>query len=624
MTTYYEELGIGRSAPLIDVKKAYHRLAWTYHPDRNGGAGEATEKFKRISETYSILSNDSSRRDYDQSLPLQQTSIEGRSDNRRVPTRSDDRRALTGTLNCSQEGPDIWYIYRGGRAPTNVIRARAEGVAYIADGAFSNCPNLKAVDLPDVVTIGEGSFRDCTELEHVVFSDSLRKIGAQAFAACKSLKKVDLKNVEDIGEDAFRWCDSLVQIKIPLTVTTIGPKAFCYCTKLKEVRPASGSSLSFRKRVLKALDLRNRIQPCVTSVIAGTLALGEGVFSYCRALERVEIPPACSELARDSFYGCTRLRKIDLSNVTTIRDAAFHDCSSMKHVHIPSTVREIGACAFSGCKALKAIDLARTKIIKSGAFYECLKLKRISMPYAISIGDGAFRWCISLKSIEIPPAVADIGRDAFHYCTRLEQVVLHEGLGSIGENAFWKCSSLRAIAIPSSVTCISSGAFGACEELREVHLREGGILTIERNSFGFCCRRHPDIIVPCLAYVDGPTTFRGNRLFRTGTISNADGWCGTTIVSRSLGSMLMAEQPISNIFALQVSHSEKLEMIRDLIFYHEVQTVGVTILELAIWKANIDHSGAGDHEARQACRQGCGSDMNIIINGVLQFFKRDR
>lgn len=63
--THYDVLEISQSASLLDVKKAYRRLALKHHPDRNNGTAESTEKFKEISEAYSILSDASKRRDYD-------------------------------------------------------------------------------------------------------------------------------------------------------------------------------------------------------------------------------------------------------------------------------------------------------------------------------------------------------------------------------------------------------------------------------------------------------------------------------------------------------------------------------------------------------------------------------
>mmetsp|Transcript_28519 Transcript_28519/g.51533 ORF Transcript_28519/g.51533 Transcript_28519/m.51533 type:complete len:301 (+) Transcript_28519:160-1062(+) len=62
---HYEVLEISKDAKLIDIKKAYRRLALKHHPDRNGGSEESTEKFKEISAAYTILSDTVRRRGYD-------------------------------------------------------------------------------------------------------------------------------------------------------------------------------------------------------------------------------------------------------------------------------------------------------------------------------------------------------------------------------------------------------------------------------------------------------------------------------------------------------------------------------------------------------------------------------
>ncbi|KAL3762142.1 hypothetical protein ACHAWU_001593 [Discostella pseudostelligera] len=74
---HYEVLEIREDAELIDIKKAYRRLALRYHPDRNNGSALSTEKFKEISEAYTILSDSSARRNYDLSLkyPATTTSV---------------------------------------------------------------------------------------------------------------------------------------------------------------------------------------------------------------------------------------------------------------------------------------------------------------------------------------------------------------------------------------------------------------------------------------------------------------------------------------------------------------------------------------------------------------------
>ena len=58
---YYEILGIDKKANKDDVKKAFRKLAQKYHPDKGG----SEDKFKEITEAYSILSDDKKRREYD-------------------------------------------------------------------------------------------------------------------------------------------------------------------------------------------------------------------------------------------------------------------------------------------------------------------------------------------------------------------------------------------------------------------------------------------------------------------------------------------------------------------------------------------------------------------------------
>ena len=64
---YYEVLGIDRQASDQAIKSAYRRLAMQYHPDRNPDNKEAAEeRFKEITEAYSVLADSQKRAAYDQ------------------------------------------------------------------------------------------------------------------------------------------------------------------------------------------------------------------------------------------------------------------------------------------------------------------------------------------------------------------------------------------------------------------------------------------------------------------------------------------------------------------------------------------------------------------------------
>lgn len=62
---YYAELGVKKGASADEVKKAYRKLARRYHPDQNQGDKSAEERFKRISEAYDVLGDETKRKQYD-------------------------------------------------------------------------------------------------------------------------------------------------------------------------------------------------------------------------------------------------------------------------------------------------------------------------------------------------------------------------------------------------------------------------------------------------------------------------------------------------------------------------------------------------------------------------------
>lgn len=63
--TFYDILGLDEKCSQEEIKKAYRKLSFMHHPDKNGNSAESTEKFQKISEAFSVLSNPDERVKYD-------------------------------------------------------------------------------------------------------------------------------------------------------------------------------------------------------------------------------------------------------------------------------------------------------------------------------------------------------------------------------------------------------------------------------------------------------------------------------------------------------------------------------------------------------------------------------
>lgn len=61
---YYQTLNLPENASDKQIKEAYRRLAFRYHPDRNQDP-ESSARMKAINEAYAVLSNPDKRKDYD-------------------------------------------------------------------------------------------------------------------------------------------------------------------------------------------------------------------------------------------------------------------------------------------------------------------------------------------------------------------------------------------------------------------------------------------------------------------------------------------------------------------------------------------------------------------------------
>lgn len=166
--------------------------------------------------------------------------------------------------------------------------------------------------------------------------------------------------------------------------------------------------------------------------------IAEQGFSQCDKLTKVQLGIDCWSLGRQAFYGCTKLTAIteyESGSIESIGESAFSYCYALESVNLPG-VTSIGNWAFVKTPITTA-SFPAVKTIGVGAFQECDKLASFVGGEALeSIGNIAFINCPSLTGITLGPDLISIGTTAFGFDTALKSVVVPCSVELIDRDAY--------------------------------------------------------------------------------------------------------------------------------------------------------------------------------------------
>ena len=164
--------------------------------------------------------------------------------------------------------------------PATVTYGKDYKVARISMDAFSSCPELNSVTIPNSVTsIGHGAFTGCWNLTSVTVPNSITNIEESAFSMCTSLTSITIPNtITSIEKATFFACQGFKSITIPNSVTSIKMQAFCACNALTSV-----------------------------TIPNSVISLGEMAFAGCSALRFVSLPESLTDFDKEVFRDCDSL-----------------------------------------------------------------------------------------------------------------------------------------------------------------------------------------------------------------------------------------------------------------------------------------------------------------------------
>ena len=400
------------------------------------------------------------------------------------------------------------------------------------------------IDGHEVVAIGDGAFKNRTDLKTVMMPDSVTKISGMAFYGCSGLGNVTLsKNLKSLGSSTFGNCDGLTQIEIPKSLERAGddyfasyaPGAFSGCKNLKHISFEEGITEIAYKLFSNCTGLEEITIPDTVTTIKGNafyecsnlskVKLSENLtvieadaFQECNSLQNIELPEGLSEIKDRAFYQCSNLKEIKIpDSVTKIEGSAFYECKKLQNVTLSKNLESLGSSTFGNCDGLTQIEIPKSleragddyfASYAPGAFSGCKNLKNVSFEAGTTvIAYKLFSNCTGLEKITIPDTVTTIKGYAFYECSNLKEIQIGNGLKEIGDSVFYECTSLQKVLFPDTVNSMGTSIFYNCINLTEVHLpniRQN----IMANTF-YNCKKLTTINFPSTLTTIGDSAFYG-------------------------------------------------------------------------------------------------------------------
>ena len=260
-----------------------------------------------------------------------------------------------------------------------------------------------------------GLFPRATQLQQVVFGDSVQSIPAFCFRDCSTLQQfVDLElpsSVTSIGGGAFEGCTQIERATIGQGVTHVGAAPFLRCSNLR--------SLTFNATA--AADLSDEPgMPSVTRVRANNGAINLN-------------PNDAAPRRMQPLAWLSNLPPIDT-------------------LHVGPGVTELPACLV-GYPWVYTVDTAGTG--------RTLHLDIDTSVHLRRIGGGVFANLHLEGDADalLGDSIRTIGDAAFMNSHGISRVMLPEGFTSLGQRAFFNCPEVDSVSLPSTLTAIGGHAF---------------------------------------------------------------------------------------------------------------------------------------------------------------------
>ena len=313
--------------------------------------------------------------------------------------------------------------------PVQISFSQSSTITFIEDSTFYESNINKVIFPQSLISIGTNAFGRCSKLTNVEFGNSLKKIGDYSFYSCcmTSLSFPDALN--EIGDFAFSGIPTLENVNFGLSLKKIGNYSFSNAVSIQN------------------LTFNSSLQ-----------TVGEGAFSNCGGLESVIFPNSIKKIGDYAFSGCNNIQNIvfPMDSIESIGREALYSCYVPEELHLPSSLTEIFINSFNLCN-LKRLYTDSPAVIDSDV--ELTNLEKVVIGNRKKSTDVFYYYNSGKSAIGFPN------------CPNLTEVVLGDSVETIGNYAF-KSVPITSINIPKSLKKVGRGAFTGCHQLIETKISD--------------------------------------------------------------------------------------------------------------------------------------------------------
>lgn len=373
--------------------------------------------------------------------------------------------------------------FNGNTEITEFTELNKFGVTSIGQDSFSNCTNLEAINLSNIITLLNnrsesryGVFLNCNSLKTVGNISGIESLGCNAFYGCSSLSiDVNLPNLKTISTGAFNGSGIVA-------VTSLG-----IVTRLPGSENGWGSTGIFQNCVnLTKINISN------------VEYIGNNTFYGCTSLEIEDLSlPNLETIGTLAFSGVKITKISNLGKITSLQNVSwnqniFGDKTTLVSVNLPSTLTSIGNYVFNGYSSLTNINLPLSlTIIGNNAFDGCtsLEIKNLSLPNLEKLESKAFAG-VKITKISNLGKITAINPSNQDYANLgdksvLKEITLPNTIKTIGNYTFKDYTALETITIEDGASGISVGsfAFSGLSSLIKFNVDLGAFVSLGNNAF---------------------------------------------------------------------------------------------------------------------------------------------